>query len=590
MKQFFKFTFASALGFLITFFVIILVLFAIISSSLSFSESKTVLVPEKSVLHMKLNYPINDRGVADFNFTNFSSLMNKPLGLVDILENIDKASKDKNIDGIFLDIRGINAGIATIQEIRNALVDFKETGKFVISYSEGYSQSAYYLASVSDSLLLHPEGSIMLKGINAEIMFFADMLDKLDVEAQIIRHGKFKSAVEPFMMDHMSEANKEQTLTYINSIWSEITDAIAEGRGITTEKVNQTADKLDLQTADDIVKLGFADATLYQDEVYDLLKEKTEIEKKEDLSFVSLKNYTDAIVEELREEVPRHKIAVIFAEGSIQTEKGNDLTISSDVVAKQLRKVRKDSTINAIVFRVNSPGGSALASDVIWRETVLAAKEKPFIVSMGDLAASGGYYIACGADSIFASPTTITGSIGVFGVIPNLQGLLEEKIGLDFDNVKTNENAGFISVNRPLTSYEREVLHKGVENTYDVFTSRVAEGRDMPQEEVDNIGQGRVWSGLDAKRIGLVDTFGGLNDAIKAAAEMAEVPEGKYRLIKFPEEKEPLEALMDELTGREKSMQLKSELGPFYSYYKYLKSIYEMEGTQARLPYQINIQ
>ncbi|HKK09408.1 MAG TPA: signal peptide peptidase SppA [Bacteroidales bacterium] len=589
MKQFFKFTFASALGFLVTFFVIILILFAIISSSLSFAESKTVLVPEKSVLHMKLNYPINDRGITQFNFTDFSSLGDKPLGLVDILENIEKAGKDDNIEGIFLDIRNLSAGIATVQEIRDALADFKQTGKFIISYSEGYSQSAYYLASISDSLLLHPEGSVMMKGINAEIMFFTDMLEKLDVEAQIIRHGKYKSAVEPFMMDHMSEANKEQTLKYVQSIWDEITAAIAEGRQLTVDKVNEVADKLLLQTAEDAVAQGFADVTLYQDEVYDLLKKRTGQSTDEDLSFVTLKNYTDAIVEELRDIVPKHKIAIVFAEGSIQTEKGSDPVISSDMLAKQIRKVRKDSTINAIVLRVNSPGGSALASDVIWRETVLAAEAKPFVVSMGNLAASGGYYIACGADSIFANPTTITGSIGVFGVIPNLQGLLTEKIGLDFDNVKTNENAGFISVNRPLTAYEEKVLQDGVEETYKVFTTRVANGRGMTVESVDEIGQGRVWSGLDAKEIGLIDAYGGLNDAIASAARMAEIKKGEYRLMKYPEEKEPLEALMDELTGRETKARIKSELGPFYTYFEYLKNISEMEGTQARLPYHINI-
>lgn len=590
MKQFFKFTLASVLGFLITFFVIILILFGIISSSLSFAENKTVLVPGKSVLHMKLNYPINDRGIAQFNFMDFSSLGDKPLGLVDILENIEKASKDDNIEGIFLDIRNLSAGIATVQEIRGALLEFKETGKFVISYSEGYSQSAYYLASVSDSLLLHPEGSILMKGINAEIMFFVDMLEKLDVEAQIIRHGKYKSAVEPFMMDHMSEANKEQTLKYVQSIWDDITMAVADGRDLSVEKVNEVADKLLLQTAEDAITHGFADLTLYQDEVTGLLKKKTGTSADEDVSFVSLKDYTDAIVEELRDEVPKHKIAVVFAEGSIQTEKGTDPVISSDVLAKQIRKVRKDSTINAIVLRVNSPGGSALASDVIWRETVLAAETKPLVVSMGDVAASGGYYIACAADSIFANPTTITGSIGVFGVIPNLQGLMTEKIGLDFDNVKTNENAGYVSVNRPLSAYEEKVLQDGVEETYKTFITHVANGRDMTVDGVDEIGQGRVWSGVDAKEIGLVDAYGGLNDAIASAARMADVKDGKYRLMKYPEDKEPLEALMDELTGRETKAQLKNELGPLYTYFGYLKDLSEMEGTQARLPYHINIQ
>lgn len=589
MKQFFKFTFASALGFLLTFIVIILILFGVISASLSFAEKKTVLVSDNSVLHMKLNYPINDRGVNDFNFASFSSLMDESMGLIDILENIEKAKQDDNIKGIFVDLRDIQAGLSTIQEIRDALADFKESGKFIVSYSEFYSQTGYYLASVSDSVILHPEGDMMFKGINAEIMFFKDMLDKLDVEAQIIRHGKFKSAVEPFMMDHMSEANKKQTRTYVQSIWDKLVGDIARDRNLEMAEINNIADKLLIQSADDAKELGFADLLLYEDEVMELLKERSGREDEEKPELVKLTSYKDAIVEELRETVPKNKIAVVFAEGSIQTEKGSELTISSDVTAKHLRKARNDTTIKAIVFRVNSPGGSALASDVIWRETVLAAKEKPFIVSMGDLAASGGYYISAGADAILANPTTLTGSIGVFGMIPNMEGLLTDKIGLDFDNVKTNDNAGFVSVNRSLTDYEREVLQKGVERTYEVFTSRVAEGRDMTMEEVDEIGQGRVWSGVDAKRIGLIDEFGGLNDAMAKAAEMAEIEKDDYRVMRIPEKKDPVEAIMDELTGRSSSAKMKSELGPFYSYYEYLKELSEMQGTQARLPYQITI-
>lgn len=589
MKQFFKFTFASALGFFISLIVITLIMFGIISSALSFAESKTVLVKENSIVHMKLNYDINDRGAKSVSFTNFEALMEESMGLIDILENIDKAKQDKNIKGIYLDITGLKAGMATIQEIRDALLDFKESGKFIYSYSEGYSQAGYYLASVADTVMLNPEGSILMKGINAEIMFYKDLLKNLDVEAQIIRHGKFKSAVEPFMMDHMSEANKEQTKKYIQSIWDEVVDAIAESRNLTPQKVNEVADKLLIQTPQDAKDLGFADVLVYQDEVFELLAEKVEKDNAEDLSFVTLTEYKDAIVEELRATVPHHKIAVVFAEGSIQTAKGNDLTISSEVTAKLIRKARKDSTIHAIVFRVNSPGGSALASDVIWRETVLAAKAKPFVVSMGDVAASGGYYISCAADSVLANPTTITGSIGVFGMIPNLQGLLENKIGLDFDHVKTNENAGYISVYRPLSTYERKVLQDGVENTYKVFTSRVAKGRDMTMEQVDAIGQGRVWSGVDALEIGLIDSYGGLNDAINAARELASIEEGDYRIKRIPEEKEPFEALMDELTGKDQSMHIKAELGPLYPYYQYMKEVYEMKGIQARLPYHVHI-
>ena len=589
MKQFFKFTFASALGFLITFVVIILILFGIISSTLSFTESKTVLVSEGSVLKMNLNYPINDRGVAQPNFADFTSFMEKPIGLVDILENIEKAKKDKNIEGIYLDLTGLQTGMASVQEIRNALKGFKESGKFIVSYAENYSQTSYYLASVADTLYLHPEGTIDFKGLNAEVMFFKNMLDKIDVDVQVVRHGSFKSAVEPFVMDHMSEANREQTSQYINSMWEEIVSAISESRKITKDKINHVADKLLVTNPKEALDYKFADGLMYKDEVLEQFRKRLNKDKVKDLDFVSLKKYQDAIVKQLRETMPKNKIAVVFAQGPIQSGEGGDrLTIGSEEVSRLLRKVRKDTTIDAVVFRVNSPGGSALASDVIWRETVLASKEKPFIVSMGDMAASGGYYISCGADSIFANPTTLTGSIGVFGIIPNMKGLLNEKLGLTFDNVKTNENAGYISVNRPMTPYERRVMKNNIEDTYTTFTEKVAKGRNMSVDQVDEIGQGRVWSGINAKENGLVDQYGGLMDAIKAAATKAGI-EDDYRLIKYPEKKEPLQAFIDELTGRKKTVAVKEELGPFYSYYKYLKNIYNMEGPQARLPYEVRI-
>ncbi len=592
MKQFFKFTFASALGFLITFVVILLIVFGIISSTLSFTESKTVLVSEGSVLKMNLNYPINDRGVSQPNFMNFSSLMEKPIGLIDILENIDKARQDDKIKGIYLDLTSLGPGMASVQEIRHALEEFKESGKFIVSYAENYSQKTYYLASVADTIFLHPEGMIDFKGLNAEIMFFKNMLDKIDVEAQVVRHGTFKSAVEPFVMDHMSEANREQTSKYINSIWGEMVSSISASRGISEKELNHIADKLMVTDAREALKQNFADKLMYEDQILEYFKNRLNKSEVDDIEMVSLKKYQDAIVEKLRETLPRNKIAVVFAQGQIQSgEGGNSLTIDSDKVSRLIRKVRKDTTIDAVVLRVNSPGGSALASDVIWRETKLAAKEKPFIVSMGDLAASGGYYVSCAADSIFANPTTLTGSIGVFGIIPNMKGLLNDKLGLTFDNVKTNENAGYISINRPLTDFERKVLKSNIEDIYSTFTQKVAEGRDMSVDAVDEIGQGRVWSGADAKENGLVDQNGGMMAAIKAAAEKAGV-EDDYRLIKYPEKKEPLEAFIDELTGRKKSMtaeSVKKELGPLYTYYEYLREIYSMEGPQARLPYKVRI-
>lgn len=588
MRQFFKFTFASALGFLLTFIVLILILFGIISSAISFAEDKTVLVSDNSILSLKLNTPVTDRGVAQPSFGDFASFAEKPVGLNDILKNIKKASADEKIKGIYINITEPKAGIATLQEIRNALKEFKKSGKFIISYAENYSQSSYYIASVSDKVYLNPEGAILFKGLNAEIMFYKNLLEKIDVEAQIIRHGKFKSAVEPFFLEKMSKANKEQTKKYISSIWNELVNAISESRKISVEELNNIADKLLLETANDAVKYQFADKLLYKDEIIALLRNKAGINKNEKLSVVTMKQYVDAIVPKLRKTVPRNKIAVIYAQGSIKSGEGEDLVIGSEKISRLIRKARKDSTIKAIVFRVNSPGGSALASDVMWRETVLAAKTKPFVVSMGDVAASGGYYISCAADSIFASPTTITGSIGVFGVIPNFQGLVTDKIGITFDHVKTNENSGFFSVNRPLTKFERNIIQKSVETIYDSFITKVSVGRDLTKEQVDNIGQGRVWAGSDAKEIGLIDAFGGLNRAILSASRMAKI-ENNYRIVEYPKTLEPLEKIINELKGNDKTIALKTELGPLYSYYSYLKEMYEMKGVQARLPYEINI-
>jgi protease-4 len=548
------------------------------------------LVPDNSIVQLKLDYPITDRGGMEPDFMNFKFEFGRNPGLIDILENIDKAAKDKKIKGIYLDLSSLPVGIATIEEIRNALQKFKdESGKFIISYAEAYSQKAYYLASVSDTVIIHPEGNMMLKGLHTEITFFKNMLDKIDVEAQIIRHGTYKSAVEPFMMDHMSPANREQTVAFVGSIWNNIVEDISASRSISVKELNRLADNLLIRTPDDAVTYGLADAMMYEDEVFNLLAELTGRNADEKLELVSLKKYQDAIIPELLKKVPAHKIAVVFAQGSIVDGKGEINNIGSERVTKMIRKVRKDTTIKAIVLRVNSPGGSALASDVIWRETVLAAKQKPLVVSMGDVAASGGYYISCAADSVFASPTTITGSIGVFGVIPNMEGLLTNKIGLNFDEVKTNEHADFFGVNRPLTTFERQVIKSGIEKTYAAFTEKVSQGRNLPLERVDEIGQGRVWSGQDAKSIGLIDTFGGLTEAIEAAAQLAGV-EGNYRLMRYPVEKEPLQVILDEIMGREPEARVAAELGPVYKYYQYFQEIRNMQGIQTRLPFLIDIE
>ena len=589
MKQFFKFMFASMLGvflaFLLAFFIFIGIITAIIASA---DSDKGVKVGPGSVLHIKLDEAISDRAsknpFENFDFNSFSS---KPqLGLNEVLESIEKAKSDDNIKGIFLDVCVIPSGIAMIEEIRNKLIEFKESEKFVISYSESYTQGAYYLASIADTMYLNPQGSFDFKGLGGELMFFKGALEKLEIEPQIIRHGKFKSAVEPFMLDKMSEENRKQTMTYIGSIWNHILQGISETRNIPVLELNNIANGLLIQKAEDAVTHKLVDQLAYKDEILEILKEKTAAESIEKIKMVTLAKYNKAEVESDKTEITRDKIAVIYAVGAIQSGEGDNETMGSERISKAIREARLDEKVKAIVLRVNSPGGSALASEVIWREMVLAKKDKPVIVSMGNVAASGGYYIACAADTIVCNPNTITGSIGVFGVLFNGQKFLNNKLGITIDTIKTNHYSDFGSATRPLTASEREIIQKMVENVYDVFITHVAEGRGLTKEMVDSIGQGRVWSGEDAIKIGLVDVLGGLETAIDIATSKANLE--KYRIVSYPKQKEPFAEIMAQLTGDAESILVKRELGENYKYYKQLQNTLKSSGIQARMPYEID--
>jgi len=590
MKQFFKFMFASMLGTFLILVVCFFLFIGILVSMISFSNKEEVKISNKSVLHIKLENMVSDRSsnnpFQSFNFNTMKS--NKELGLNDILVNLKKAKTDPNIKGIYLDVSNIPMGISLLEEIRNGLIDFKKSGKFIISYGEMYSQKAYYLASVSDKIYLNKEGAIDFHGLAAEIMFFKGLMQKLDVDMQIIRHGKFKSAVEPFLLDKMSDPNREQTRLFIGSIWNHIVKGISESRNISIAQLQNIADSLLVQSADDALKYKFVDELIYKDQLIDILRKKLSISDKEDIDYITLSKYEDVKTADTKTKFSKNKIAIIYAVGAIEGGKGNDETIGSDRISEAIRNARIDNNVKAIVLRVNSPGGDALASDVIWREVMLAKKAKPVVVSMGDYAASGGYYIACAADKIIANPTTITGSIGVFGMIPNLQKMFNNKLGITFDTVLTNKNATAISGNRPLSTFQEKVILNQIERIYGVFIAHVAEGRKMTIEQVDNIGQGRVWSGFDAKRIGLVDDFGGMDKAIEEAAKLAKLTE--YKVIEYPKQKEFFQQIMDEFSGQDATTKaLQKELGENYVYYQTLKSISSMKGIQARLPYVISL-
>lgn len=590
MKDFFKFMFASMLGTFIMSVILFFIFMGIVASFATLIEKEETKLSDNTLLHIELSTDITDRTPKDpfsgFDFATMES--NKALGLNDILKNLDKAARDPKIKGIYLDLTSLSAGMATIEEIRDGLVKFKKSGKFLIAYSESYSQGSYYLASTADKIYLNPEGMLDFQGISAELMFFKGTIEKLDAEMQIIRHGKYKSAVEPFLLDKMSDENREQMMALIDGIWGTILAGISDSRGIAKEELNRIADGLLLKTPEDAVKFKFVDALKYKDEILAELKEKLGVEKEDDMKFVSLSKYTLAADPSTEKPDRKNKIAVVYALGEISSGEGSDESIGSERISKAIRKARTDDKVKAIVLRVNSPGGSALASDVILREVKLAVKEKPVVVSMGDVAASGGYYISCAASKIFADKSTITGSIGVLGIVPNLEKTMKEKLGITFDYAMSNENSNFMTLNRPLTPYQKELIQGYIEDVYSTFVSHVSEGRNMPSDKVDAIGQGRVWIGSDAKEINLIDEFGGLTDAIEAAKELANLT--TYSIKDLPEQEDPFEKIINDIFGDASiESHLKSELGDNYRLYQYLKYWKEATGVQARMPFDVYV-
>ncbi len=588
MKSFLKFLLASVLGVLIGLLLVVFIFMGIIGVMIS-SADKVVDVKPNTVFHMKLDQPIVDRASKN-PFDDFDFLSMRPtsrLGLNDILENIKKAKQDDNIKGIFLEISMPQAGISTLGEIREALLDFRESGKFILASADNYTQSAYYLASVADHLYLTPTGLVQWTGLRSEVMFYKGALEKLGLEPQILRHGKFKSAVEPFMNEEMSEESREQVMSYLGSIWQVILEGVSDSRNLTVEELDRIAGNLLVRSSETAVEHGLVDEVMYRDQVLSKLKELAGIDEEDDIISVNNAQYTKVPMPREFRGLPRDKIAIVFAEGTIGTGEGSELTIGSDRISRAIREARRDTTYKAIVFRVNSPGGSALASEIIWREVELAAKEKPVIVSMGDVAASGGYYIAAPATRIIASRQTITGSIGVFGLLLDASGFLNDKIGITVDVAKTNEFADIGSLYRPMTPAERDILQEGVEDVYRVFTERVADGRSMDVERVDDIGQGRVWSGFNAMELGLVDEFGGLNRAVEVAIEESGLE--NYRIVSLPVQKDPFEELLKSLTGDIKLKLFGDGAGTFQRHLETLRDVIENQGIQARMPFDLYI-
>lgn len=569
-------------------FLFFIVVVSISAGMVSKAKDKKVDVKPNSVLKVSLDYPINERTsnnpFEDLDFTSFEPKMN--LGLNDILKSIEDAKEDDNIKGIYIDAGIIPSGMATVEAIRNALIDFRTSGKFIVAYGEMLSQKGYYLASVADEIYVNPVGYMDFRGFGAELAFFKNMLEKLDIEAQVIYAGKYKSATEPFRLEKMSDANREQITAIITDVYEHFIQNIAKERKLSVTLVDSLADNMAVTDIDDAVKSGLIDGVAYYDEVIANLKNKVGTEQDEKLNVVSINKYGKG-GGKADKALIKDEIAVLYAQGNIVDGEGEESSIGSRRMARAIKEIREDEDVKALVFRINSGGGSALASDVILREIQLAKQQMPVIVSMGDVAASGGYYIACAADTILAEPNTITGSIGVFGLLPNMKGFFNNKLGITFDGVKTGKYSDFGTGTRPLSADERQIIQVAIDTIYMTFKERVAAGRGMTMEWVDSIGRGRVWTGTQAKEIGLVDVIGGVNEAIAIAKAKAGLEE--YKVKEYPKQKDPFEKIMEEFGFKAEVYLLKKQLGEYYPVWKRIEEIKGMNQVQARMPFDLEI-
>ena len=590
MRQFLKYVLATIVGLLAFSFLGFLVLAGIIGAAKSAGEHKDVA--SNSVLELKLNEPLTERG-REGRFGGFGGGSGST-GLVSLKEAIRRAKTDGDIKGILLNLDIVQGGMASLEEVRDALLDFKKSGKFVVAYHEVCSEKSFYLSSVADEIYLHPQGTLEFNGLSAEVMFYKRLFDKAGIEPYIFRVGSFKSAVEPFFRENFSDSARYQTVSFLNSINGHMISQVATARGIAPARLKVISDSMLVHNAPDALRLKMVTKLGYFDEVQDYMRGKLGLAKDKKPSLVSLSDYTDNDpADEQEGKTSGNRIAVIYAEGDIVTGKGSDDNIGSTKFAEALRKARLDDKVKAVVLRINSPGGSSLASDVVYREVLLTKKVKPIIASMSDVAASGGYYIAMACDTIVAHPNTITGSIGVFGVLPNVQKLLGDKLGITVDRVTTGKFSDLPTITRPLSDFEKRVLQGEVNNIYADFTSKAALGRHMPVERLRRLASGRVWSGLEAKNNGLVDVLGNYEDALKIAAARAHLKADDYRVQRLPRRKSAFENLFSMFGGDDaeiaKAKAMKAELGPLYPAYAQYQQLMTMRGVQAKLPYELEI-
>lgn len=587
MKDFLKYMLAAIVGVCIVGVVFTIIGIMSVAGMVASSSGSETKVNDNSVFILNLSGSVEERSQPN----PLSQLMGDDFGtygLDDILSSIKKAKDNEKIKGICLNAGAFSCSPASLEEIRNALVDFKESGKFIVAYGGNYLQNTYYLASVADKVAINPQGSLGWHGLATQTYFLKDLYDKIGIEMQVFRVGTYKSAVEPYIATQMSDANREQTQAFVNSIWGQMVADVAESRNIPADSLNALADRnMDLQPTETYIATGLADTLMYQDEMLAYLKQLTDTEEDDALN----KLYLDDMVN-VQRNVPKDKsgniLAVYYAAGTIgSSELPTDEGIDPGKVTKDLRKLREDESVKAVVLRVNSPGGSAFGSEEIWREVTLLKEKKPVIVSMGDYAASGGYYISCAADWIVAQPTTLTGSIGIYGAIPNAGKLLNDKLGIHFDGVKTNKLADLGDMTRPFNEEEKILMQNMVNKGYELFTQRCADGRKMPIDEIKKIAEGRVWTGEMAKDLKLVDELGGIDRAIAVAAERAEIED--YTVMSYPKQEDFISSLMSSGTDRYLSARMKDELGVFYEPFRHMQNLKNSDPVQARLPFMITI-
>ncbi|MCW5899310.1 MAG: signal peptide peptidase SppA [Flavobacteriales bacterium] len=601
MKQFLKYVLATMVGLLLVSVVMFLLFLGTLAAlSSGFSSGKQVAIKDNTLLHLTMDEVLVDRGrkdQLDIDLGPFSGA--RSIGLNDVLACLENAKTDEKIAGVFLDLSEVQGGLATLREIRDKLIEFREvSGKPVIAYADNFSQGAYYLATAADEIYLQPVGDLEYRGLRTEYMFLKGMFEKLDIDIHLVRgsNNQFKSFGETYTEDRMSPANREQIRTILNGVWADHRAAVAAARKTPEARIDLIVDSALIRNADSALVFGLVDGLLYRDQLLDTLRTRLDLEAGKDIRVASLATYRRSFTPKQektrgKDGDKREKLAVIYAQGGIDLGKGDAESIGSASLSKTIREAREDSTIKAVVLRVNSPGGSALASDVIWREVERTRAEKPVVVSMGNVAASGGYYISAAANKIYASPSTITGSIGVIGIIPNMQGFFKNKLGITFDGEKTHTYADLLSVSRPLTKREKQLIQTYVDDFYETFLQRVAEGRNLTRDQVDAIAQGRVWTGTDAKRLGLVDELGGLEDAIAAANELAGLDDP--RIVELPKQKELIEQILEDLKGGANAWAVTQVLGDdarTLRSYKQASEARRQMGILARMPFDLDIE